>query len=248
MLSFGLCNSPSTFQRLMDLMLADLQWATCLVSLDDIIVFGRTFHEHLSRLDEVLTKLHQANLKVRPAKCNLFSAQVQYLGHIISTRGVEADPAKVEAVRQWPAPKSQTEVKSFVGLASYYRRFVKGFAEIARPLHQLTEKGRRFKWTEECQSAFEQLKLSLMSAPILAYPDPHKTFILDTDASDAGTGAVLSLEKEGQEHVIAYASRALTKQERKYATEKELLSMVTFTKHFKHYLLGKEFVLRTDHN
>lgn len=248
-LSFGLCNSPGTFQRLMDLVLADLQWTTCLVYLDDIIVFGRTFHEHLSRLDEVLTKLRQANLKVKPAKCNLLSPQVQYLGHIISARGVEADPAKVEAVRQWPVPKNQTEVKSFVGLASYYRRFVKGFAEIARPLHQLTEKGRRFRWSDECQTAFEKLKSSLMSAPILAYPDPHKPFILDTDASDAGIGAVLSQEHVGQEQVIAYASRALTKQERRYATtKKELLSVVTFTKHFKHYLLGKEFVLRTDHS
>jgi len=152
-------------------------------------------------------------------------------------------------VRQWPVPKNQTEVRSFVGLASYYRRFVRGFAEIARPLHQLTEKGRRFKWTEACHTAFEQLKLSLMSAPVLIYPDPSKTFILDTDASDAGIGAVLSQEEEGCEHVIAYASRALTKQERKYAaTKKELLSMVTFIRHFKHYLLGKEFVLRTDHN
>lgn len=202
------------------------------------------FIQHLSQLDEVLTKLRQANLKVKPAKCNLFSAQVQYLGHIISAKGVEADPAKVEAV-----PKNQTEVKSFVGLASYYKRFVQGFAEIAHPLNQLTEKGRRFKWTEDCQSAFERLKLGLMSAPILAYPDPHRHFILDTDASDAGIGVVLSQEEGGQEHVIAYASRALTKLERKYATtKKELLSMVTYTKHFKHYLLGKEFVLRTDHN
>lgn len=248
-LSFGLCNSPSTFQRLMDLVLADLQWTTCLVYLDDIIIFGRTFQEHLDRLDEVLIKLRQANLKVKPTKCNLFATQVQYLGHIISSKGVKADPAKVEAVRQWPVPKNQTEVRSFLGLASYYRRFVKGFAEIARPLHQLTEKGRRFKWTEACQTAFEQLKVSLMSAPVLVYPDPSKTFIVDTDASDAGIGAVLSQEEGGFEHVIAYASRALTKQERKYATtKKELLSMVTFIKHFKHYLLGKEFVLRTDHN
>ena len=248
-LSFGLCNSPSTFQRLMDLVLADLQWTTCLVYLDDIIIFGRTFQEHLGRLDEVLTKLRQANLKVKPTKCKLFASQVQYLGHIISCKGVKADPEKVEAVRQWPVPKNQTEVRSFVGLASYYRRFVKGFAGMARPLHQLTEKGRRFKWTEVCQTAFEQLKLSLMSAPVLAYPDPSKTFVLDTDASDAGIGAVLSQEEGGFEQVIAYASRALTKQERKYATtKKELLSMVPFIKHFKHYLLGKEFVLRTDHN
>ena len=129
-LSFGLCNSPSTFQRLMDLVLADLQWTTCLVYLDDIIIFGRTFQEHLGRLDEVLTKLRQANLKVKPTKCKLFASQVQYLGHIISCKGVKADPEKVEAVRQWPVPKNQTEVRSFVGLASYYRRFVKGFASL----------------------------------------------------------------------------------------------------------------------
>ena len=246
---FGLCNSPGTFQRLMDLVLADLQWVTSLVYLDDIVVFGRSFHEHATRLDEVLTKLRQANLKVKPSKCNLFATQVKYLGHIISEHGVEADPEKVDCVRQWPVPKNQTEVRSFVGLASYYRRFMKGFADIARPLHQLTEKGRRFKWTEPCQTAFESLKLSLMTAPVLAYPDPHKPFILDTDASDTGIGAVLSQEEGGQEQVIAYASRALSKQERKYATtKKELLSMVTFTQHFKHYLLGKEFVLRTDHN
>lgn len=248
-LSFGLCNAPSTFQRLMDVVLADLQWTTCLVYLDDIIVFGRTFSEHLSRLDEVLLKLSQANLKVKPSKCNLFSEQVQYLGHIISAQGVRADPAKVQAVKDWPVPKTQTEVRSFVGLASYYRRFIKGFAELARPLHQLTEKGRRFKWSEACQVAFEHLKAKLISAPVLAYPDPSQPFILDTDASDTGIGAVLSQVVDGVEQVIAYASRALTKQERKYATtKKELLSMVTFTKYFKHYLLGKEFILRTDHN
>lgn len=249
-LSFGLCNSPSTFQRLMDLVLADLQWSTCLVYLDDIICFGRTFEEHLHRLDEVLLKLGQANLKVKPTKCNLFSTEVRYLGHIISAQGITADPAKVEAVRGWPAPENQTEVKSFLGLASYYRRFIKGFADIARPLHQLTEKGRRFKWDESCEQAFRQLKASLITAPVLAYPDPQKPFILDTDASDVGIGAVLAQEGEGgMERVVAYASRALTKEERKYAaTKKELLSMVCFTKHFKHYLLGKEFTLRTDHN
>lgn len=248
-LSFGLCNAPSTFQRLMDLILADLQWTTCLVYLDDIIVFGRSFQEHLTRLDGVLRKLRQANLKVKPSKCNLFSTQVHYLGHVISAEGVMPDPAKVEAVRAWPVPKSQTEVQSFVGLASYYRRFVKGFADIARPLHQLVEKGRRFQWTDHCQGAFDQLKANLITAPVLAYPDPNKPFILDTDASDVGIGAVVSQEEGGLERVVAYASRALTKQERKYATtKKELLSMVTFTKHFKHYLLGREFVLRTDHN
>ena len=247
-LSFGLCNAPSTFQRLMDLVLADLQWATCLVYLDDIIVFGRNFTEHLSRLDEVLSKLGAANLKVKPSKCDLFATQVKYLGHIISAEGIRADPAKVESVREWPVPKTQTEVKSFIGLASYYRRFVKGFADIARPLHQLTEKGKKFRWGDDCQEAFVQLKSRLITAPVLAYPDPQKMFVLDTDASDVGIGAVLSQESDDGEHVVAYASRALSKEERRYATtKKELLAMVTFTKFFKHYLLGKEFILRTDH-
>lgn len=201
--------------------------------LDDIIVFGRTFQEHLQRLNEVLLKLRQANLKVKPSKCNLFSSQVQYLGHVISSEGVMADPSKVEAVRAWPTAKTQTEVRSFVGLASYYRRFFKGFAEIARPLHQLTEKGKRFVWGEECQESFQRLKASFISAPVLAYPDPKKPFILDTEASDVGIGAVLCQEDGGLERVVAYASRALTKPERKYATtKKELLSVVMFYKAF----------------
>ncbi|KAL7871035.1 hypothetical protein SRHO_G00085320 [Serrasalmus rhombeus] len=160
-----------------------------------------------------------------------------------------ADPKKVEAVRTWPEPTNQTEVRSFLGLASYYRRFVRGFAEVARPLHQLTEKGKSFQWDEACRRAFEQLKVCLVTAPILAYPDPKKVFILDTDASDFGIGAVLSQEVDGIERVIAYGSRALSKAERRYATtKKELLSMVVFTKYFKHYLLDREFILRTDHN
>uniref|UniRef100_A0A8C6M7M4 Gypsy retrotransposon integrase-like protein 1 n=1 Tax=Nothobranchius furzeri TaxID=105023 RepID=A0A8C6M7M4_NOTFU len=233
----------------MDLILADLQWTVCLVYLDDIIVFGRDFQEHLARLGTVLEKLRQSNLKVKPSKCDLFSTQVHYLGHVISAEGVKPDPAKIEAVREWPIPANQTEVQSFLGLASYYRRFVKGFADIARPLHRLQERGKRFQWSEECQEVFEKLKTCLITAPVLTYPDPKKSFILDTDASEVGIGAVLSQVEGETEQVIAYASRALTRQERKYATtKKELLSLVTFTKHFKHYLLGKEFVLRTDHN
>lgn len=160
----------------MDLILADLQWTTCLVYLDDIIVFGKTFQEHLGRLEQVFRKLHQANLKVKPSKCNLFAKQVSYLGHIISVEGVKADPSKVETVRGWPVPRNQTEVRSFLGLASYYHRFIKGFAEIACPLHQLTEKGRKFHWGEDCQRAFLTLKSFLISAPVLAYPDPLKMY------------------------------------------------------------------------
>ncbi|KAG9282328.1 hypothetical protein AMEX_G970, partial [Astyanax mexicanus] len=175
--------------------------------------------------------------------------QVQYLGHIISAEGVAVDPAKTEAVQAWPEPVNVREVRSFVGLASYYRRFVSGFAELARPLHKLTKKGVSFKWTQECQTAFQTLKDKLVSAPILTFPDPGQTFILDTDASDVAIGAILSQKIDGFEKVVAYASRALSRQEKNYATtKKELLAVVHFTSYFRHYLLGRRFLLRTDHS
>lgn len=248
-LPFGLCNAPSTFQRLMELVLADLQWMTCLVYLDDIIVFGRTFEEHVARLGQVLGRLKSTNLKVKPAKCTLFAKKVNYLGHVISEERVGTDPAKSETVKAWPTPTTVGEVRSFVGLASYYRRFIEGFGSIAQPLHKLTEKNRQFKWDGACQEAFDALKCKLTTAPILAYPDPTKPFILDTDASDQGIGAVLSQLHGDQERVVAYASRSLSRSERNYATtRKELLAVVAFTHHFRHFLLGQEFLLRTDHS
>lgn len=198
-------------------------------------MFGHAFQEHLSRLGEVLEvfQLKAANLKVKPSKCDLFCSRVKYSGHVISAMGIMADPVKVEPVREWLTPKIQTEVRSFLGLASYYRWFVSGFVDIARPLHQLTEKGRRFRWDKECQVTFNHLKARLISAPVLAYPDPNKSFTSDTDAGDVGVGAVLSLEEGGLECIIAYAIWALTKEEHKYATaKKDLLVMVTFTKYF----------------
>ncbi|KAI4885901.1 hypothetical protein NFI96_005622 [Prochilodus magdalenae] len=248
-LPFGLCNAPSTFQRLMELVLADLQWTSCLIYLDDIIVFGKTFEEHLGRLQVVLEKLKAANLKVKPSKCQLFAKEVQYLGHIISANGIMTDPGKVAVVKEWKVPRSQTEVRSFLGLASYYRRFVQDFATIARPLHKLTEKGAKMVWSAQCQDSFEELKRRLTMAPILAFPDPDKPFLLDTDASDVGIGGVLSQIVDGRERVIAYASRALSRTERNYATtKKELLAVVIFMKQFRHYLLGRRFTLRTDHS
>ena len=246
---YGLTNAPSTFQRLMELVLGGLQWIKCLVYLDDIIIFGRTFLEHISRLGEVLGRLKSAQLKLKPAKCNLFSREVTYLGHVISAEGFSTDPAKVEAVCSWPTPASVHDVRSFLGLASYYRRFVANFASIAQPLHKLTEKKIPFHWTNECQQAFDILKNKLTTAPVLVYPEISKQFILDTDASDRGIGAVLSQMHDGQERVIAYGSRALSKAERNYSTtRKELLAVVYFTRHFRHYLLGCEFLLRTDHS
>ena len=246
---FGLCNAPATFQRLMDLVLAGVQWTQCLVYLDDVIIIGRDFEEHLQNLSTVLQKLREAGLRLKPSKCSFCQESVSYLGHIVSREGVSTDPEKTAKVTRWPTPTSVQEVQQFLGLASYYRRFVRNFAEIAKPLHRLTERGREFVWTLECETAFATLKNRLSSAPILSFPDFSKPFLLDTDASQEGIGAVLSQISDGNEHVIAYASRTLSKAERKYSvTRKELLAVVTFTNHFRPYLLGQNFALRTDHS
>ena len=245
---FGLCNAPATFQRLMDTALAG-EWRRSVVYLDDIIIPGKTFHEHLSNLVIVFERLRKAGLKLQPSKCAFCRKQVAFLGHILSTDGIATDPAKTEKVAKWREPTSRREVQQFLGLANYYRRFVQDFAKIAKPLHRLTEKTARFVWTQECQKAFEELRSRLVSAPILAFPDYEKEFIVDTDASNDGIGAVLSqIQEDGNEKVIAYASRVLSKPERQYCvTRRELLAVVTFLKHFRHYLLGRRFTVRTDH-
>ena len=173
---------------------------------------------------------------------------VQFLGHV-SAEGISPDPSKTSQVREWPVPTSVKETQQFLGLASYYRRFIKNFASIASPLHKLTEKPKtNFQWTSQCQEAFNCLKTHLISPPVFALPDWSQPFLLDTDASDTGIGGVLSQVQDGRERVIAYASRSLTKAERNYCvTRRELLAVVTFLQHFRPYLLGAPFTVRTDH-
>ena len=246
---FGLCNAPATFQRLMDLVLAGLQWSECLVYLDDVIILGRDFKEHLRNLRSVLQRLRDAGLRLKPSKCSFFQQEVKYLGHVISRTGISTDPDKTSRVLSWPPPTSKREVQRFLGFASYYRRFVKDFAHIAQPLHRLTQNTASFAWTSACQDAFDELHRRLCSAPVLAYPNFSKHFILDTDASDVGIGAVLSqLDDEGRERVVAYGSRTLSKAERRYCvTRRELLAVVVFTRQYRPYLTGRKFLLRTDH-
>lgn len=234
----------------MEFVLGGLQWQTCLVYLDDVIVYGRDFDEHLERLAEVFKRFRQAGLKLKPSKCCLLRPRVPYLGHVISAEGVSTDLAKIEAVKQWPVPSRVTDVRSFLGLASYYRRFIQDFAEIAAPLHRLTAKTtEKFKWTPECDRAFRVLKEKLVSAPVLAFPCFGEEFVVDCDASDYGLGAVISQRQDGDERVIAYASRVLEDRERRYSTtKKEMLAMVYAIKHFRHYLYGRPFTVRTDHN
>ena len=245
---FGLCNAPSTFARLMELVLKGLHWKICLIYLDDVIVMGRTFEEELERLKEVFERLARAGLKLKPKKCFLFQKRVSYLGHVVTEEGIAADPEKVEQVRTWPTPENSTEVKSFLGLASYYRRFIPDFSTIAKPLYKLTEAKAEFAWTEQCQLAFDSLKGLLTSGRVLAYPTREGKFVLDTDASDHGIGAVLSQFQDGVEKPIAFASRTLSKSERNYCvTRRELLAIVEFVKQHRHYLQGTRFCIRTDH-
>ena len=229
-------------------MLKGLQFKICLCYLDDVIVFAATFHEHLQRLERVLIQFASAGLKLKPRKCHLFQQKISYLGHIVTEKGVSTDPTKIEWVINWPTPESSTEIKSFLGLASYYRRFFPGFAGVARPLYQLTEPNKGFEWTDDCQHAFDRLKDLLTSSPVLAYPKQGGLFILDTDASSHGIGAVLSQIQGGVEKPLAYSSRSLSKSERNYCTtRRELLAIVEFTKQHRHYLEGSKFLTRTDH-
>lgn len=245
---FGLSTAPATFQRLMDSVLMGLKGEKCLVYLDDIILYTRDLPSHLVALKEVLDKLQGVNLSVQLSKCHFVVEEVNYLGHVITKRGVEPDPGKISAVRDFPVPKAARDVRSFLGLAGYYRRFVDGFSTIAKPLFDLTKQGREYEWTPSCQEAFDQLKQALISAPVLVYPDFEKPFILATDASNHCLGAVLSQEIDGQEHPVAYCSRTLFPAEKNYSTtELELLSVVWSTKYFRCYLLGRPFRLVTDH-
>ena len=242
---FGLSNAPSTFERLMDVVLRGLVGVKCLVYLDDVIVFGSTLKECCNQLEEVLLRLENAGLKVKCEKCQLFQEEVEYLGHVVSKDGVATDPKKVAAVKDWPTPKCEKDVRSFLGLCSYYRNFIKGFAA---PMTQLLEKGVKFHWSCECEEAFNQLKGALTSAPILGYPRPEGELIIDTDASDTGLGAVLSQRQDGQERVLSYASRTLSRPERNYCvTRRELLAVLFAVRKFKAYL-GSRVRLRTDHH
>ena len=250
---FGLKGAPRTFQRMMDQLLRGLDYRVALAYLDDIIVYGATVDECLVNLRLVFQRIAQANLKLKPKKCSLFQRETLYLGHIISGDGVRCDPEKVQAVKEWKPPRTLRQVRSFMGLVNYYRRFIKNYADLAIPLYDLQKKKRKFHWGGEEQTAFDKLKLALISAPVMAFPQEKGQYILDTDASGYAIGGVLSqLQKDenGEEHerVIAYASRRLQGREQRYcARKRELLAIVHFVKHFDVYLRGPPIVIRTDH-
>ena len=211
--------------------------------------FRRAFNEHLDRLQLVFDRLEEANLKLKPSKCSLFQERVKFLGSVISANGIEPDPDKVQAVADWPRPQNLTEVRSFVALASYYRRHIQWFAEIARPLHELTKKNARFGWGQRQEDAFLSLKRSLVNAPVLAMPIDGGGYVLDTDANQFSKGCVLQQMQNGVLKVIGYASKAFSKAEiRYYVTRRELSAGIYGLKYYRHFLLGYPFILRTDHS
>ena len=256
---FGLTNAPATFQRWMESCLGELHLNWCIIYLDDIIVFSRTPEEHLHRLKAVISKLTAAVLKHKPTKCDLFKQQINYLGHVASKEGVSTDPDKITAVTEWPQPTTVTEVRSFLGFVSYYRRFIPNFSKVAKPLNKLLQnqegtpsQKKQFKvyWGPEQQEAFETLQKLCTESPILAYADFKAPFVLHTDASGAALGAVLYQVQDGQKRVIAYASRSLSKSERNYPVHKlEFLAFKwAITDNFHEYLYGSKFQVFTDYN
>ena len=265
---FGLCNSPSTFQRLMEQVLEGLTMRTCAVYIDDIIVFATSKDDLYARLAEVFERLRQANLTLKPKKCCFFQSSVDFLGHTVSHEGVQCSNRHTEAVTSWPEPSNVAELQTFLGFTGFYRRFIPGYSNIAYPMLKLLKsndqvkaghktkkrKGRNdyvpWEWGQQQREAFELLKNSLVSAPILVYPDFAKPFTLHVDASRRGLGAVLYQEVEGQLRVVAYASRSLVGSERNYTVHKlEFLGLKwAVTSKFHQYLYGNVFTVYTDHN
>lgn len=268
----GVTNAPSTFQRLMEKCMSGLNLKEALVFIDDLIVFAPTLEEHEERLMKVLQRLKEFGLKLSVEKCVFFQPSVRYLGHVVSRNGVETDPGKITTLTSWPVPKNLKELRSFLGFAGYYRRFVKDYSSIVKPLNELTSgyppSQKRCKssvrpqgyldpkepfggrWSSACQTAFETIIQKLTSAPVLAFADPSKPYILHTDASCTGLGAVLYQEHEGRKRVVAYASRGLSRSEARYSAHKlEFLALKwAVTEKFNDYLYGAYFTVVTDSN
>ena len=245
-LPFGLNNAPSTFQRLMDRVLARLKWQMCLVYLDDVLVFGKTFEEHQKRLECVLIALEKAGLTLNVSKCIFATNRIFHLGHIIDENGIRPDPEKISALVNFKV-KNVKSLRGFLGLASFYRRFVPEFAAIAHPLHVLLKKNSTWSWKEQQELAKTELVNRLVSSPVLAHFDENIDVCVQTDASLVGLGAVLTQDSGDGPRPIAYISRRLTEAESKYhANELECLAIVWALKKLRHYVYGRRFSICTD--
>ena len=244
----GLASAPSCFQKILETLFADMLAQGVLVYLDDLILYSETDEEHGELIERVLIRLAEVRLSLRPDKCQFFKKQIAYLGHQISEDGIYPLYENIKKVVTFPVPTNKTELKAFLGLTSYYKKFVEAFAQIARPLNKLSDKEADWRWDSEHQEAFEILQAELVNPPILQYPRQDLPFTLFTDASDYCIGAVLSQTHGEHERVVAYGSRSLNKAEKNYSTsEKECLAIVHFLAEYRHYLLGRRVVIETDH-
>ena len=234
-MSFGVTNAPAMFMDYMNRIFRPFLDKFVVVFIDYILIYSRTREEHAEHLRLVLGVLREKQIYAKLSKCEFWMDEVQFLGHVISAQDISVDPAKVEAVVKWESPKSATEIRSFVGLAGYYRRFIEGFSKIVAPLTLLTRKDQPFTWTDKCEESFQELKRRLTSAPILVILDVGKPFVVYCEASHLGLGYVLMQEKKA----VAYASRQLKVHERNYPTHNlELAAIVFALKIWRHYLYG----------
>ena len=246
---FGLCNAPATFERCMENVLRGLCWTDCLVYIDDIITAGTDVEQTVRKTALVFERLLQANLRLRADKCHLFQPDIKFLGHVVSQVGIQPDPDKASAMFNRPRPQNKDDVKSFLGSTGYYRTHIANYSATVEPLAMLLRQNTEWVWEEDQQNAYESLRKALTTAPILGYPtSSHEGWLLDTDASDYAIGSVLSQVQEGREVVIANASMTLSATQRRYCvTKKELLALQWSLQHFKPYLYGRQFHVRTDH-
>ena len=245
----GLSNSAQCWQRLLTRVLSDMLFKYAIVYLDDVLILSRNFNEHLCHLKMLFQKFRQSNLRMNGKKCKFAVDQVKYLGHILSGSGVAVDSSKFNLISGWPTPKTSKQVKSFLGLASYYRRFIANFSQISAPLRELIAKDKTFIWGKEQQEAFDELKKKLCNPPVLRFPDSHREYFLETDASIQGISYILGQrDDEGRKYVVSYGGRGLRQCERRWpVTQLECLALLTGIKEYHVYLAGRPFSVYTDH-
>jgi hypothetical protein len=247
-LPFGLSNAVSSFQRTMEIILDGLP--NVKVYLDDILIHSLDFDQHLIHLREVFERLKSANLKLKPGKCSFAKNETTYLGFLIDEAGIKPSPERTEALRNYQRPTTAKKVKRFLGMSSYYRKFIKNYGSLAEPINRLLKKSAKFEWNNECEEGFVRIIQAMTNPPLLIYPNFKQKFVLETDASGIGLGAVLAQkDAQGVNRAVGYASRMLKGPEKNYsATEIECLAIVWAVEHFKQYLWGREFTIECDHN
>ena len=246
-MAFGICNAPATFQRVIQFVLRGLTWNKTLAYINDMIVLGKDFTDHVTNLELTFQSYCQHNLKLKPKKCSLFHTKTTFLGHMVSFESVAVNPDNITKVKKWPIAQSVKDEEKFLGFVNYHHDHIHDYARPTFILYKLTGNKATFEWQESQQEAFDCVKEKLVKGPILAYPNATDIFILDTDASGTAIGAVLSQLQDGDEKVISYGSYVLILEQRKYCvTRRELLAVVRITRQFRHYLLGRKFYLRTE--